>query len=114
MGNPVTYIPKLNNHNIYVDEIPKFNVGIICDCHTRKDMIYNTHCKFIRHTKSKKHIEWLKSLNNLKRIEYIENLKLKEENEKLKEELEFNKISNKVEVNELTNYIILLLKKIEN
>ena len=75
---PELYTPSVNDDGNYIDNVLNFNVksGIVCCCGTRKDKIYNTKSKFISHTKTKTHQQWLKKLNNDKQNYFQKNQNL--------------------------------------
>ena len=76
---PDVYSPSIGENGNYVDKIPPFNLikkGLSCPCGSRKDKIYETHCIFSTHIKSKSHQKWLANINLNKANFYIENITL--------------------------------------
>lgn len=93
---PDTYVPSIDIHGNYVDNVPVIRHGMYCPCGTRKDLLYkNTSC-FVSHTKTKSHQKWLTFLNLNKANHFVELSKMKElvENQQkiiAKMEIEFSK-----------------------
>lgn len=95
---PEFYSPSIDEIGNYIDRIPTFQKGLRCLCGSRKDKIYETHCIFSQHIKTKVHQKWLASLNDNKANYYVENEKLKNtlQNQKMIIAKMDNEIQNKI------------------
>lgn len=81
MLTPDVYEPSMDDKGNFIDKIPAWSClrtkGIMCNCGSRKDWVYETQSMFTAHIKSKKHKSWIESLNANKVNFYMENSKLK-------------------------------------
>jgi hypothetical protein len=78
---PDVYEPSIDANGNYVDKLPPWSPlkgkGILCDCGSRKDKVYETLSSFTSHIKTNKHKQWVEGLNANKVNWYMENMKLK-------------------------------------
>jgi hypothetical protein len=58
--------------------VPTIKIGMYCPCTLQRDKVYDTHTKFVVHTKTKLHQKWLQQLNDNKANYYVELLKTKQ------------------------------------
>ena len=85
---PDTYTPSVDDNGNFIDKIPIItSCGLLCNCGSRKDKIYNSINKFSQHIKCKKHKEWIESLNHNKPNMYADLEKTKAINKSLQQML---------------------------